>query len=107
MSVPTVHLNGISVSVVATSFRKKRYEKGKTEYQLFVDLAEDVTKVRLPNLQVMKRLAEKFLHCEYVEPYRRGTKTITFLIDSNLSKEDRVAFLGAVCVHCAPIRKTR
>lgn len=104
MIILRADLEGASVSMGAVSFRN---QKGITFYQIFIDLNdEDIERVRFPNEGVMKRLARKFLHCKYDEPYRRtGKNTLVFMIDSKIAKEDRMAFLGGFCTHVALVRK--
>lgn len=58
--------------------------------------------VVFPSVRRMKRLARKFLHCEYQEslPREEGSATLQFTIASSTKPEDRIAFLAAVSLYC-------
>lgn len=57
--------------------------------------------VAFPGVRTMKRLAKKYLYCEYSEKgqLKRNNLWVIFSIDKDTTLEDRAAFLAAVALH--------
>jgi len=96
MDLREMRANGLSIK------DQHAGDEGRVLYAISLEHPKLQThKAIFPGVRQMKRLAKKFLSCEYSEknqPKRSGT-WLFFSIDSGTSPEDRAAFLGAVAFY--------
>ncbi len=78
-----------------TMTKKGSLRGGGAIYRIYITVG---SKLVLPDLRMMKRIARKFLNRDLKEIDRH--RFYTFSITAGTSAEDRAAFLGAVRHHC-------
>ena len=87
-------LDEIRVNTLGMEFVPIVLRKGRVQYRIRTINYLPFDKP-LPGIRRLKRLAEKFLHCELDVACRSDHHFLYIDIDSGTSPEDRMAFLGA------------